>query len=346
MSQPHSPAISVSVGSKGSMVSNAEHTVEKHPDGTIEKSRANGYQSVLPLESKYSPVVQTMVLGAVLSFFATPQGVWCILWVVNWCSGFRGAEFAADSPALAVVIGTVATAISSIATFIPFARYYYSLYAKYKGLRCQPNRTHNNLLLTLKRPEVRQTVTNLTIAAFLSACVVVGKVKYDYSRIYTDVTEYGGDNCLLYFLVSTVAYFIWIDLWAYIGHRALHLPFLYKTVHKYHHKYQPTTAFAALGLHPVDMLIIQGGVYTMLYVMPMHVGCIALNLLYVHYHNVIDHSGIYHESALPWQPSSLYHDDHHKLFHLNYGQTLTIWDKLGKTFYKDKKTYSEDTFSW
>ena len=56
--------------------------------------------------------------------------------------------------------------------------------------------------------------------------------------------------------------------------------------------------------------------HTMLYVMPMHVGCIALNLLYVHYHNVIDHSGIYHESALPWQPSSLYHDDHHKLFHL------------------------------
>ena len=199
-----------------------------------------------------------MALGAVLSFFATPQGVWCILWVVDFCSGFRGSDFAVDSPVLAVLIGTVVTATSSIATFIPFARYHDSLYAKYKGLRCQPTKTHNNLLLTLKRTEVRQTVSNLTIAAFLSACVVVGKAKYGHSKIYTDVKEYGGDYCFLYLLASTVAYFVWIDLWAYIGHRALHLPFLYKAVHKYHHKYQPTTAFAALGLHPVDMLIIQG----------------------------------------------------------------------------------------
>ena len=30
----------------------------------------------------------------------------------------------------------------------------------------------------------------------------------------------------------------------------------------------------------------------------------------------------------------------------NYGQTLTIWDKWGRTFYKDKKKYDENSFSW
>ena len=48
----------------------------------------------------------------------------------------------------------------------------------------------------------------------------------------SDVGEVGGDYCWVYLVASTVAYFTWIDLWAYLGHRALHLPFLYKTVHK------------------------------------------------------------------------------------------------------------------
>jgi sterol desaturase/sphingolipid hydroxylase (fatty acid hydroxylase superfamily) len=47
-----------------------------------------------------------------------------------------------------------------------------------------------------------------------------------------------------------------------------------------------------------------------------------------------------------WQPTSLYHDDHHKLFHVNYGQTFTLWDRLGGTFYSPKRSYGETSFSW
>ena len=58
------------------------------------------------------------------------------------------------------------------------------------------------------------------------------------------------------------------------------------------------------------------------------------------------HTGVYLESWFPWQPSSLYHDDHHNFFHVNYGQSLTIWDKLGGTFYNQKNKYGENSFSW
>lgn len=73
---------------------------------------------------------------------------------------------------------------------------------------------------------------------------------------------------------------------------------------------------------------------------------VAANLLYVHYHNAVDHSGVYYESHLPWQPTSLYHDDHHKFFHVNYGQTFTLWDRLGGTFYEPKRSYGESKFSY
>eukprot|EP00966_Prymnesium_polylepis_P158435 3662555-Prymnesium_polylepis.1 len=35
-------------------------------------------------------------------------------------------------------------------------------------------------------------------------------------------------------------------------------------------------------------------------------------------------------------------------FHVNYGQTLTLWDRLGGTFYSREKDgkYGEKNFSW
>jgi len=38
-----------------------------------------------------------------------------------------------------------------------------------------------------------------------------------------------------------------ISLQAYVAHRALHLPQLYRAVHKWHHAYKQPTAFSALG---------------------------------------------------------------------------------------------------
>jgi lathosterol oxidase len=81
-----------------------------------------------------------------------------------------------------------------------------------------------------------------------------------------------------------VLYFLWIDAWAYLAHRVLHWPFFYKRFHKVHHEYKQVTAFSALALHPVDMVMLQGGVFVGLYIMPLHIGVIAANLLYIHYH--------------------------------------------------------------
>ena len=313
------------------------------PEGTIEKNRACGYSAVLLRGRPGKTMVHIAGWLALLSFFITPQGLWCFYFSVKLCSGFADLEAAFEYPVRAVVIGSIITASLSILTFVPFARLYDQIYKNNPDLRCQPGKTHN--VDGFARSEVMLAISSLCLAAVLSAGVCLIAVRWP-GWVLVHANPISTPFDALELLVSTVLYFLWIDLWAYVGHRLLHLPFLYRTVHKWHHAYRQPTAFVALGLHPFDMLLIQGGVFVGLFFVRMHVAALVANLLYVHYHNVVDHSGVYFESWLPWQPSSLYHDDHHKLFHVNYGQTLTIWDRLGGTFYSTRKKYSEGSFSW
>ena len=306
-------------------------------DALLKKSRAEAYRSQVKVGNKLQPALCMASLLALASFFATPAGVWCIVSALGFCSGFAAPEYVRMNPFRSFCIASVLTACWSITTFVPFAMYYDKLYRSCGSSgHCQPKKAHDTT--GLARREVREAVVALFMAAMLSSAVVVSHLTVKFDRMYTDVAEWGWP----WFMASLVVYFLWIDCWAYFGHRALHLSFLYKSYHKLHHAYKQPTAFVALAIHPVDMLLLQGGVYVGLFVFPLHVGCIAINLLYIHYFNVVDHSGIYAESWLPWQPSSLYHDDHHQFFHINYGQSLTLWDRLAGTFLPDRPRASHN----
>lgn len=303
----------------------------------VAKGRANGYSNVSGGKSAMS----VLCLFTAVSFLATPPGVWCVLLAANFCGGFVIDESVIRArPLLSLIAGSAITAVWSLSTFIPFARLHDFVYRDNPELRCQTNKSHDVSLFN--RSEVRLASLNLFLAAVISTLVVIGKVLYGWGRFYFEVSEYGWT----YLFASAVAYFVFIDMWAYIAHRLLHLPCLYKTVHKWHHAYKQPTAFVALALHPVDMILFQGGVFVGMYIVPLHVSAIAVNLLYIHYFNVIDHSGVYHESSVPWQATSLYHDDHHLHWHVNYGQSLTVWDRMCGTFYQKENKYTESAFSY
>ncbi|GMI10115.1 hypothetical protein TrVE_jg1388 [Triparma verrucosa] len=308
-------------------------TVDK---SLIKASREANYRNVAHQPTPTHSVLHSLLWLSVLSFFGSPQGIFCLYGILHICSGFDNLEnILQKGPVQTFLSSCGITAFGSIITFVPFARVWDKFYMDHPELQCQQDKPARSLH-SLFRLEVGLAVLNLFLAACLSSVLACVHIFYPgWDKIYFGVPS-SLPSCL-YVLLSCVFYFLWIDIWAYIVHRILHFPWMYKNVHKLHHTWKQTTAFTSLALHPVEFLCLQAGVYLGLFFIPLHPAAITVNLLYIHYHNVVDHSGVYMESSLPWQPSSLYHDDHHRLFHINYGQSLTVWDRLGGTLLKGKK---------
>ncbi|KAK3268351.1 hypothetical protein CYMTET_23138 [Cymbomonas tetramitiformis] len=314
------------------------------PPDTNYLSRQRKYQNVFKVQRLVPPLLSMAPWFGMLLFFSTRLGVWCFTTTAYMLSGFSSERTVAESPLWVLCFGSIATTCGSILTFIPFARAWDGLYAENPGMRNQQSKTYDTT--GLWRLEVGLCCLNLHIAAIVSTAVSVIHVKFPgVDKLYFS-SPFESCSAFAYLLFSAAVFFLWIDLCAYVAHRALHIPCLYKPIHKLHHRWKQTTAFTALAMHPVDLLSIMFGIYSGFYILPLHPSAIVVNLLYNHYHNVIHHSGVYAESWLPWEPSSLYHDDHHKLFHVNFGQSLTIWDRLGGTFYAANKRYSEKIFTW
>jgi lathosterol oxidase len=157
-------------------------------------------------------------------------------------------------------------------------------------------------------------------------------------------------------------------------HRILHTKLFYKTIHKWHHRvssgfiqiltaefflsasvwlflpldpnhqYIAVTPFGAFGMHPIEFTVFTLSVQAVVIVIPCHIVPLAVNLAYIACHSVLDHSGIDFEGELPWQPATLFHDDHHRYFHCNFGQNLVLWDWIGGTLRRNGRQYGANAF--
>lgn len=144
--------------------------------------------------------------------------------------------------------------------------------------------------------------------------------------------------------MSTVAFFFYTDAMAYYVHRVLHTRFVYKRIHKWHHRYKAPTAFSVAAMHPLEFLVFQAILVSPILWFPMHVSVYLGIMSYLYFYGLCDHSGVHLTALWPWQPSSMFHDDHHKYFHCNFGQNLAIWDKFHDTFRKGDRQYGESIF--
>ena len=207
----------------------------------------------------------------------------------------------------------------------------------YQKWKCQPTRW-----LSLKDEflELKMSVLNLVIGGILTSILFILHQKFTIFKIYRNHEKYGDT----WYLISTFLYFIYIDLFAFIVHRMLHIPFLYKTIHKHHHYFINITPFSALALHPIEYLMMVTVSFLFLFAVPIHIMAVTINLSYIFIFNILNHSGVKFYSYLLWEPNSIYHDDHHRYFHTNYGQSLVIWDKICKTLRRTNKVYGEDIF--
>lgn len=132
----------------------------------------------------------------------------------------------------------------------------------------------------------------------------------------------GGSGFLFTFCASFILLGLWSDFHFYIVHRALHVPFLFKNVHRVHHLSKNPGPWSGLSMHPVETITYLSKVLLPLIIPSFH----PVHFLFMLYNATLmpipGHSG--HEELL----GNEYHWIHHHTYLHNYGSPAVPLDKL------------------
>lgn len=149
-----------------------------------------------------------------------------------------------------------------------------------------------------------------------------------------------------YAIFSAIAFLAFTDWAIYWVHRWLHIPAIYKRLHKPHHKWVIPTPFASHAFHPIDGYLQSLPYHIFAFVVPVHrklyLGLFAfVNLWSILIHDAEMNVGGWLEK---WINGPAHHTLHHMYFTgafevvpqltpaVNYGQYFVFNDKMGKSF--------------
>jgi sterol desaturase/sphingolipid hydroxylase (fatty acid hydroxylase superfamily) len=126
----------------------------------------------------------------------------------------------------------------------------------------------------------------------------------------------------------------------YYWHRLMHLPVLYRSLHKLHHFYKLPEVWDDMYIHPLEAV----GYYCLLYsppfLLPLHYCSFLLYMGLVGLLGVLDHCGGRIRLGLGLRLplvgyDSLDHARHHLLFNCNFAFPFPAMDLIHKTYYKE-----------
>ena len=181
---------------------------------------------------------------------------------------------------------------------------------------------------------------NMVIGGLITGTLIYAMSRGYDTPIYFHVSDYG----LAYTLASLPLLFVLIEALAYYVHRAFHMRFMFRWFHRHHHRYIATSPWVVTAMHPVEFISLQLATFIPLMLIPFHYVVVIAVFVYVFVFNIVDHSGVKLVSKIPWQGPSMFHDDHHAHFHCNFGQHLTIFDRLHGTLRRVGRRYGKDAF--
>lgn len=130
-------------------------------------------------------------------------------------------------------------------------------------------------------------------------------------------------------------FFLLEDTWHYWGHRLLHTRYLYKNVHKQHHKYAAPFGLTAEYAHPVEVAFTGVGTVGSPLLVASIVGEVHLLTVMIWitlrlFQAIDSHSGYEFPFSLhhffPLWAGSDHHDDHHHYFVGNFSSSFRHWD--------------------
>ena len=216
-------------------------------------------------------------------------------------------------------------------------RYYTRRRHEPETWKCQPKRF---LSPAKQREAAIRSSLNLAMGGCISGTLIFFMRRGLTLPIYYRVSDYGWAWTIL----GTAVLFVLVDGIAYYVHRAFHFRPLYKRYHRYHHKFTAPSPWVVIAVHPYELLALQAATFVPFFIIPFHYVSIIVVFIYILIFNIIDHSGVQLESSLPWQGPTRFHDDHHVYFHVNFGQHLTLWDRLHGTLRRTGRKYGVEVF--
>lgn len=205
--------------------------------------------------------------------------------------------------------------------------------------KCQPQRFPSR---RMHRQDMLLGSLNITFASVLSGIFAAYVIAKHGGRTTLILSAEGHSAAAL--LLGALVYFLLTDAMLYFAHRIYHKPTLFRWIHRHHHRNPTPTPFTAFSMHPIEFLTFQSVAAIPLFLLPVHYVPVVFILLYNYYVALVQHSGVRLHFGIPWEPATYFHDDHHAHFHCNYGQHLTLWDRLFGTLRRHGRRYGASVF--
>eukprot|EP01114_Cavostelium_apophysatum_P004334 TRINITY_DN14549_c0_g1_i1.p1 TRINITY_DN14549_c0_g1~~TRINITY_DN14549_c0_g1_i1.p1 ORF type:complete len:271 (-),score=58.31 TRINITY_DN14549_c0_g1_i1:102-914(-) len=171
--------------------------------------------------------------------------------------------------------------------------------------------------------EIKVSLISIPLMALPSAFIFLGEIR-GHSKLYEGIDGVSG---WAYAVFSVVIYLLFTDTMIYWIHWAIHLPSLYPTIHKLHHKWIVPTPFASFAFHPADGFAQSLPYHVFAYFVPLNKFLYLGLFLFVCTWTVSIHDGkgYYYGSIIN---GADHHTIHHSDFKYNYGQYFTFWDRI------------------
>jgi Delta7-sterol 5-desaturase len=190
-------------------------------------------------------------------------------------------------------------------------------------------------------PQIRREIIYSALAFLVNASflIVVTTLWHHGVIVYDDGV---GDYGIIYLLFTILLGLFIYDTNFYFWHRLLHIPYLFRKIHKVHHKSVDISVLTSLSVHPVEAALLSLGSFIYLVFVPLIIPISYYSVFFVliitYGHIVYVHSGyeLLPKGVARWIPfkylnTSSHHNAHHKKRIYNFSILFNVWDRVFHT---------------
>lgn len=181
--------------------------------------------------------------------------------------------------------------------------------------------------------EIKQTMVSMPLMSLCTMPLMLAEVR-GYSKLYDAPDEAPFES---YSWIQFPFFILFTDFCIYWIHRWLHLPGVYKRLHKPHHKWIMPTPYASHAFHPLDGFGQSLPYHAFPFFFPLQKLAYVFLFVFVNFWTILIHDGEF-VSDNPVVNGAACHSIHHLAFNYNYGQYTTLWDRLGGSYRKPEKS--------